>query len=267
MGETAKLTYSNSSGFDPVFIVWETSDWHVADIDGDKRADNKKTVTIEGLKVGECVISCKGQTGGDIPTCKVTVVQNPASSISINPGSLQVAEGVEKKIYVSYQPANACPSYEWSSSDESVATVDRHGWVKGISEGSAVVTVTTDNGLSAGCQVEVLPQPKSISFNEDYNWTQGYYYHPLPEFQPNNAYRWLKWETDTPNVLKITNSGEIRAVRQGNAVITATTKNNLSASANVTVHEEEQHMEYRNVSSKVKRVNSFIEQIVIHIRN
>ena len=44
---------------------------------------------------------------------------------------------------------------KWTSSDESVATVSADGVVKGVKPGSTVVTVTSSNGISASCDVEV----------------------------------------------------------------------------------------------------------------
>lgn len=54
----------------------------------------------------------------------------------------------------------------WSSTNESVATVDSDGVVTAVGEGTATITVTTtDGGFSASCQVSVdVPDPKvSIS--------------------------------------------------------------------------------------------------------
>lgn len=54
----------------------------------------------------------------------------------------------------------ATPSQEgaalvWSSSDESVATVDSSGNVTAVGEGTAVITVRTENGNTAACTVTV----------------------------------------------------------------------------------------------------------------
>ena len=46
-------------------------------------------------------------------------------------------------------------SLTWSSNNKSVATVDQNGNVKGISTGSAIITVKTNNGLTASCTVKV----------------------------------------------------------------------------------------------------------------
>ena len=55
----------------------------------------------------------------------------------------------------------------WSSSDESVATVSPGGVIKGVSKGTAIITVTTeDGGKSASCRVTVveseMPIPEAV---------------------------------------------------------------------------------------------------------
>ena len=59
-------------------------------------------------------------------------------------------------------PANATnKNVTWSSSVQSVATVDTDGAVSGLSEGTTVITVTTeDGGFTATCTVTVSPAPQ-----------------------------------------------------------------------------------------------------------
>lgn len=266
LGQTAKVSYSNSSGFTPATVIWETSNWRVADIDGTQKVYDKKTVTIEGNKVGECTISCKGFTGGEDAKCVVKVVSNPATSISVEPESLVCAEGTSAKITLKYEPNDAVPSYSWQSSNEAIATVSSTGLVKGISEGSAVISVTTDNGLSASCIVDVIPQPQNISLEDNYCWTQGYFYHLNPDVEPYNAYRSFKWETDSPDILLVSESGDVKAIKEGSANITVTSKNGLSASAVVTVRTVDADMDYRNVISKINQLSPYLNQVIINLR-
>lgn len=65
------------------------------------------------------------------------------------------------QLYATVTPANAANrNVTWSSSDESVATVDDYGYVTVLAAGEATITVTTvDGGLTDQCKLTVNPIP------------------------------------------------------------------------------------------------------------
>ena len=67
--------------------------------------------------------------------------------------TLRVAPGESKTISVT-----GGTSYEWSSSDPTVATVGNDGAVTGIELGTAVITATDSSGQSAVCSVTVTDE-------------------------------------------------------------------------------------------------------------
>lgn len=87
----------------------------------------------------------------------------PVIGISLDQSSITVEEGSSQNITAILDPDNATnKNVVWSSSNESVATVN-DGVVSGISSGTADVTATTEDGLhSASCKVSVYKMSESI---------------------------------------------------------------------------------------------------------
>ena len=92
------------------------------------------------------------------------------SGVSLNASSLSLAAGATSTLIPALTPSNATDkSVTWSSSDQSVATVDAQGVVTAVSAGTATITVTTsDGGHMAACEVTVRdPFPEGTSFDPD----------------------------------------------------------------------------------------------------
>lgn len=87
----------------------------------------------------------------------VTASKLPTGIRIKDPFDIVGAEGTAAYIETQLEPMD-CDQIpvSWSSSDETVATFDSNGWVQYLSEGTAMLTVTTANGLSATCEVEVV---------------------------------------------------------------------------------------------------------------
>lgn len=71
------------------------------------------------------------------------------------PPTLNVAVGLTRSIDFEATPSYAHYTLTWKSDNESVATVDSEGKVTGVSAGICTITVTSDNGLEASCDVTV----------------------------------------------------------------------------------------------------------------
>ena len=77
------------------------------------------------------------------------------------PDSLVVGLGMDRKLQVEAVPEYAHYTLTYSSSNDHVAFVSEDGIVSGITLGTATITVTSDNGLSAKTVVEVKEMPVS----------------------------------------------------------------------------------------------------------
>ena len=80
------------------------------------------------------------------------------------PESLTVCIGLVTQLEAVVEPDDAIYQLTWSSDDESVATVDKDGKVKGIAEGKCTITAESNNGVKANCLVIVeYIEPISLS--------------------------------------------------------------------------------------------------------
>ena len=90
-----------------------------------------------------------------------TVPQYP-TAITFSASSLSIKQNSGGSLKVSITPSNAAnKSITWSSSNRSVATVDSAGYVWGVSAGTATITATAANGLTASYTVTVTGAEKA----------------------------------------------------------------------------------------------------------
>lgn len=84
----------------------------------------------------------------------ITVSDIDAESIVLTP-AVTVTEGSTITLKPVITPSNATSALTWSSGDVMTATVNDSGTVTGRNPGTATITVSTSNGLSASCEVTV----------------------------------------------------------------------------------------------------------------
>ena len=110
---------------------------------------------IKAVGIGEATVSFVA--GNVRATCKVTVIQ-PVTGISLNKTSLSLDAGDTYTLTATVSPSNAAnKSIVWSSSDESIASVDRNGVVTALKKGTATITAKAQDGsnVSRSCTVTV----------------------------------------------------------------------------------------------------------------
>ncbi|MCR4566365.1 MAG: Ig-like domain-containing protein [Bacteroidales bacterium] len=115
----------------------------------------------------------------------------------------------------------------WKSSNTSVATVDANGTVTAIGNGSATITVTTeDQSKTATCEVTVAQWVTGITLNKTtlalYNGENATIIATiLPETANNKE---LTWTSSNTSIATVSASGVVTAVSGGIATITAMAK-------------------------------------------
>lgn len=175
-------------------------------------------------------------------TCQVTVNPTLATSISLNQTSISLPIGSTQTLIATVMPANASnKTATWSSSDESIATVDANGNVAGVGIGNATITATTNDGsnLSASCSVNVT-QVSATSIRLDHSemeMTVGQDVKLTATVLPSGVSQRVTWSSSDPSVAKVV-GGTVYAQDMGECLITARTLDgtNLTADCLVMVY-------------------------------
>ena len=115
--------------------------------------------TVTAHKEGTATIIVTTADGGKTATCTVNVAPSyvAVSEVSLNHSALELLEGESTTLTATISPEKATnKNVIWTSSDTSVIIVD-NGKVTAIKEGTATITVTTEDGnKTATCEVTVL---------------------------------------------------------------------------------------------------------------
>ena len=123
-------------------VIWHSNDERIAIV-------SQKGLVI-AISPGIAKITVISACERFFYTCTITVTEGPApvTGISLNLTSLTLAVGKSETLKAAIEPENAAnQNVVWTSSNEDVATVSNDGVVKTISEGSTIITVTTEDGM------------------------------------------------------------------------------------------------------------------------
>ena len=130
-------------------VEWSSDNADVATV------DQNGVVTANGN--GDAVITVTTKDKGKTATCAITVVQF-VTSISLDQTSLSLYEGEDYTLAATVKPDNAANKLpKWTSSNESVATVNQAGKVTAVSKGTATIKAEAQDGSGkyASCSLTV----------------------------------------------------------------------------------------------------------------
>lgn len=133
-------------------VVWATSDASIATVDANG--------LVAAVALGEADITVSVKANPEIKSvCKVSVVPTLATLITLDKTSVTVVEGTEFDLVATVLPDDVTDkTVAWSSSDETIATVDDKGHVKVLGSGECdIIAATTDGSdLKATCKLNAL---------------------------------------------------------------------------------------------------------------
>ncbi len=185
---------------------------------------------IYAVKPGTATITCTTKDTGKTAKCVVTVKAVVPTKVKLNKTSVSVSYKKTYQLKATVSPSDATnKKVKWKSSDASVVYVNSKGVVEGLKPGkSAVITCTTVSGkVVAKCTVKVNPiKVKSVKLNKTAaTLSIGQTTAIKATVSPSNATnKAVVWRSSNTKVATVNSKGTVKAVGNGSAVITCTTK-------------------------------------------
>lgn len=265
VGETAQLMATVlPDGVIDKTVTWKIEDENIGTIDSEGN--------ITAMAEGETKIFAT--VSNVTALCALTVVPVAVESITLNETTKKMSMGETLQLVASVMPENATyKDVEWTSSDETVATVDDNGLVKTLGIGNVAITATlVTGGKSATCDIvilgdEPLMSRPNMSMEKDAEETLEVVLPVILEGQN------VSWSVTPEGIVDVTHDAgnpnfvTVKAVSIGSAKITATIGTN-SAVCNVTVNAPKEDIDgstiimnlslYENseeVAAKIKEVD------------
>lgn len=155
IGETisleAKIEPENTTHKD---VKWESNNPNIVSVRNDEVFGGKAVVTA--LQEGEAIITAS--VDSITATCKITVNPTKLEGISFDQAEKTVKEGESFVLTPVFTPENASnKKVIWTSSNQSIATVDQGGKVSTHSFGECIIkAISEDGGFEAICKLIVL---------------------------------------------------------------------------------------------------------------
>ena len=237
-GETSQLTatVSPSNATNPS-VSWKSSSSSVATV--------SSSGLVKAAGGGTATITVTTEDGNYTATCKLTV-KVPVTGVSLDKTDLSLTEGDTYQLSATVSPSNATnKTVIWKSSSTAVATVSSSGLITAKAEGSATITVTTEDGSkTATCRVTVKKKVISVtgvSLNTtSLTLTEGDTYQLAATVSPSNATnKNVKWQSSAAGIATVSSSGLVTAKLIGSATITVTTEDgSKTATCRVTVNKK-----------------------------
>ena len=234
--ETAAQDEKIAKAAEKLTLAWTSSDESVATVD--------ETGTVTAVAAGEAEITATVKDTEMQDVCVITVKVS-AKELKV-PDTLDVKlnDTDETAIEAKCEPEDASNiSFDFASSDEEVATVDKDGKVKVLKAGECDITTTLmqdgEKVTEKTTHVKAFYEVESITLDSNEGkLTVGNSHTIKATVAPEEvaAETTIEWSSSNEKVATVDSNGKVTAVSSGNATITATAGEE-SANYEVTVEQ------------------------------
>lgn len=216
-GDSVTLTANNAAGS----VTWTSLDPATASVDS--------SGNVKGLAIGSTFIKV---TDDNNCVARATIeVTDQCDVFEVDPAIANINSG-GFQLYTAMNPPSGS-SITWSSADPGIATIDPStGIAQGMGAGTTTITATdtpdqcddVDAVLTVSCSLEIDPASSTLTVGDATSLTA------------NNASGAVAWSSSNSSIASVDSSGNIKALADGNATITATDAAGCSDNATITVN-------------------------------
>lgn len=199
-------------------ITWSSSDTSIATV--------SSSGVVYGRGPGNVTITAKAKDASEIEASCVVEVRQSIITISGSSRVISLNEGEEFYLNVTVRPDNAYNrQLKWTSSNNSIATVDDNGKVTAVSKGSATIKVETQDGsnLSLSFSINVIRLVSSIELDNTsfvlYSGKTGTIIAAVRPEDANNTK--ITWSSSNPSIATVSSSGVVTGLSEGSVTIKA----------------------------------------------
>ena len=253
--ETAAQDEKIAKAAEKLTLAWTSSDESVATVD--------ETGTVTAVAAGEAEITAVVKDTEMQDVCVITVKVS-AKELKV-PDTLDVKlnDTDEAAIEAKCEPEDASNiSFDFASSDEEVATVDKDGKVKVLKAGECDITTTLmqdgEKVTEKTTHVKAFYEVESITLDSNEGkLTVGNSHTIKATVAPEEvaAETTIEWSSSNEKVATVDSNGKVTAVSSGNATITATAGEE-SANYEVTVEQPKKAATSNKAYTKSSSSNS-----------
>lgn len=178
-------------------------------------SSNQKTTNSQTTKTSSNVNQSE--------TTKVIEIEN----ISIKNTEKEIKVGNKLKMEAIIIPDNATDkNIIWSSSDESVASIDEQGNITALKVGTVTITAKSNNQKISSIDLKINQLPESIKITNNIDEMEVNSTIDLKTtLTPENAESNLIWNSSNNEVATVSLLGKVTAKKEGEVVVTVKTEN------------------------------------------
>ena len=212
-------------------VTWSSADERIATVD--------ENGVVTGVKRGSVRIVATALDGSNVRANISVQVTQTAQEITLDHAELTVDAGHSSMLKATVLPADTNDKgVLWSSTDESVATVNNSGRVTGVALGDCEIVCTskTTGEVQARASVHVQQPVKNIIFDEAPIIYAGESGQLTWSIDPANASNpKIQLTSSNEKILRVSEDGTITALQAGTANINAVTTDGTNRRAKVQV--------------------------------